>query len=659
MFPHAVHGHADAGACTCLALGTHCSVGVASWTRRALLVPLLVAVSVGIGALSDGGTAAASSRATVASAGTEPATATAAARKRCGRRSRPPCAHVRARRLAGKVMRAQTAPARYRALLTVMRALRVRVYSSSGKVLSRGGRDLPRSFHLYDLELQAMAQSMLRGDSRTLEEVAAMLAAMGVKNRGNAVRPKVLRRVLTAGVRSAARRRGNFKSMVPLLARELGRRHSQPIDLKRNVAANRVKLDALQTFLVLADVGLGLRRRTRKPAKASVSVPATAAAGPCTGDAATVATEVSGFGKWVVGTGAAALTGFNPIVVGGLVTLDTIHGVMLESGVRVSALSPQLVMGTVRGHYGPSGHDADAGTPMEFKIRVEMLDELPEHVIKCGPLIGMKFPKKGGIPGVTILWREGDLAEHGTVAYRPTDKKTDVDGIATLVFTPKDETGLGIGTTMVERGVVSGTAAYQSAFNSGVGSLQQFISPNYVAGLPWEVSFHDQDLVLDVGATTIQNLSYEPSTAVVRVAGLPLDRMGPDTAAGESALDLLGYEVADAGCWSHTWSAAPAAPFRVTSLRIDRSVPGAPTVGSMTIDAGTLNESVTHTCYEDSISDSRDSYREVMQQAIPGGLIEGWEANPGGDVFARKTITYNANDSRAQVNLVLRLVPAR
>jgi len=397
--------------------------------------------------------------------------------------SRPPSQAAVAQKLASGVMKANTAAARYKALLSVMRTLHVRVLTPKGNALVPGGRGFPRGLYLYDFELTGMAAALGRDDTVSLDQLARLLTEAGVNPEGRDLSPAQLRQVLLSGVRAAAASPRARSSVVPLLARGLGRLHASPYDMLRDVPAESLRLDPLQSFLFVTDMAVaavkggkvqpGLRRPSLVDGPAG-------AASPCSGEAATAAKEVMPFGKWAVSFVK------NPLKLVAII-IDLIHGPMLALSVRVTAASPELQ----QTHYGPGGHAANAGQVLRFRAKVEMLNDYPDVVVKCGALIGMKFPKPGPIPGISVFWEqaEASLEKHGTIAYEPADHKTGADGIATLVFTPKGENIVGFGLEKDKRGVLNGLAAYQSAFGNIPGALAQFLVPKY-AGMAWQVMFH-------------------------------------------------------------------------------------------------------------------------------------------------------------------------
>lgn len=86
-----------------------------------------------------------------------------------------------AKRLAARVARARTPAAGYRALVAVMRALNVGVYSADGKAVVRGAERSVHDFYLYDFQLWIMAAALSDDQSADLAELRRVLVIAGVK----------------------------------------------------------------------------------------------------------------------------------------------------------------------------------------------------------------------------------------------------------------------------------------------------------------------------------------------------------------------------------------------------------------------------------------------------------------------------------------------
>src|SRR5262249_20673700 len=123
-----------------------------------------------------------------------------------------------AKQLAAAVVQARTPAQRYAAVLSVMKALRVPVFTAQGKQLSIGGTGLPRGFNLYDFELHAVADSFQR--TIGVADLARLLTAGGARADAESARRK-----LVSGVAASVATASSPKAALALLVRELGLRH--------------------------------------------------------------------------------------------------------------------------------------------------------------------------------------------------------------------------------------------------------------------------------------------------------------------------------------------------------------------------------------------------------------------------------------------------
>jgi len=146
-------------------------------------------------------------------------------------------------------------------------------------------------------------------------------------------------------------------------------------------------------------------------------------------------------------------------------------------------------------HYG---HE-QPGKELHFRTLVNMRDQLPDTVVKCGWMLGVEFPKKGPIKDVTMLWIYGpELEEHGEVVCdKSTCRKTGPDGIATLVFKPKNEVPpYGVGGEYNVGGGIVANAFYLSRHRNVLGWVNQIITPK-TATFWYQINFHLQPYELE------------------------------------------------------------------------------------------------------------------------------------------------------------------
>src|SRR5437868_14775177 len=80
-------------------------------------------------------------------------------------------------KLAMGVVQARTGEARYNALLEVMRAMHVGVYTEEGKESAPGAARPSPNLYVYDFELRIMAGALERNEDLSLEELSLLLVA--------------------------------------------------------------------------------------------------------------------------------------------------------------------------------------------------------------------------------------------------------------------------------------------------------------------------------------------------------------------------------------------------------------------------------------------------------------------------------------------------
>jgi hypothetical protein len=392
--------------------------------------------------------------------------------------SKSPSQAAVAKKLTKRVMRARTPAARYRALLEVMRTLNVGVFTGKGKPIIRAGK--PHDIYLYDFDVKAMAAGLGRKQVMTVSDLAGRLSAGGVTPGGNPLTADKLGKTLAAGTRAAMKHARSRSSLVPLLARELGRKHRPSYDLARS-PVGKLRFDPLQTFLIVTDMAAAADGGGGK-----ASLGATAAAGgPCDQQLLDVIKEIMPFGKWTISIIKAVK---DQAKIASLL-IDMVHGSVLAFSVGFTSTTPN----SQATHYGPAGHDGDAGKALDFGVRLVMRDQLPEAIISCGPLLGMKFPNKGPLANVTVAWKDesafgAPLDDHGTASF-PKGRKTDSKGETVLHFEPKVEKVPKFGDVKHAANTKTAVALYQSAFGNVPGSVAQFLTPKS-ASFAWNIGFH-------------------------------------------------------------------------------------------------------------------------------------------------------------------------
>lgn len=411
-----------------------------------------------------------------------------------------------AKKLADKITRAKSDGARYQALLAVMDALNLGVYTPGGKAILRGAERGPKDFFLYDLELRMTARALARHEEWGISDLTSALAGMGIKPGGEPLPDNDVVAVISDGTRAAAAKTNDPRAVLPLLVRELGLRHRPSYDTARlgSYSVGRVRFDALQKLLILLDSTAPILRRAglirghaaldaysngpaafRAPAAECADVhgtPEKEGAGAKVGEylgeklTETILEHASDFFKQA-----------NEIAELAEKIVDGIHGSILAYSADVRSLGPSNQLT----HYGPPGHAANGGKELKFQLKVEMLDSLPGVDQKCGSIVHTKFPPKGPIAGVTVLWETSDLDQYGDLSCEGLicTTETGPDGIATLTFTPKKEFLPGVGMVVEQPGLAIGTAFVQSRFGNALGTIAEVLAPK--SGVTrWTVERH-------------------------------------------------------------------------------------------------------------------------------------------------------------------------
>jgi hypothetical protein len=158
--------------------------------------------------------------------------------------------------LARRVTQAASADARYDALLAVMDALNVGVYSGQGEMILGGAERAAADFYVYDIELRMMAGALGRGQTFGVVDLAMQLTAMGLLPEGQTLDPNVVRAAILTIVREAAQSSGEFTSLSPLLVRQMSLSQPAPFDLFEDVSLEAMRFDPLSYFLLLAHASI-------------------------------------------------------------------------------------------------------------------------------------------------------------------------------------------------------------------------------------------------------------------------------------------------------------------------------------------------------------------------------------------------------------------
>lgn len=167
---------------------------------------------------------------------------------------------------------------------------------------------------------------------------------------------------------------------------------------------------------------------------------------------------------------------------------------------------------------------------------------------------------------------------------------------------------------------------------------------------------------LDLDADITEPTEIEPTQVRAQAIGVParlVTGLDPETFDAQRDLSVVSYTKSNWDCWTHRWDVGPADPVRMTSIRFDGLNPRgglgpAPAVRSVSLDPGSLNESVTHTCDTTTYTEPQNVYRLGMLSAMGDGTVRGW-TDAGGGAF-RRDLTVGGGYT-GLVTLVLRHTP--
>lgn len=413
--------------------------------------------------------------------------------------------------LARRVETSRSDKARYDALLQVMDAVHIGVYTAEGAEVVRGAERGWGDFYLYDFEVEALANNLERGHRYDLNEVTAILETLGWQVEDRYPTAEDLLSALRLTILDSRESPADPYSLVPLLIHMIGlMREDDPYDLSQDLTIEQVELNGLQMLLLVGDILLpfvydiepieGPIDLGMQGGAAHRASPRSLQSTGCT-PLDRLISKAPYWGKTGIraaNTLAGVLSKVRPAfkvggtvlapIVAGFTVIEAIHGVMLAIGIEVKEVQPSV---------GPThyGHGS-TGKALEFGIRVINHADFGEVRVRCGWLSTVKFPPKGPVSGVDVVWSVNKLEEHGTLDCKKglvfsCYSTTGADGVARLTFTPKDEIKpYGQGLEQEEIGLVSGLAQYLTSHgNAFIGKISEHITP-LTGSIRWSVRFH-------------------------------------------------------------------------------------------------------------------------------------------------------------------------
>lgn len=420
-----------------------------------------------------------------------------------------------AQQLAENISRATTSDALYEALLNVMRALRIGVYSPQGVPIVPQQGSAPAEDYLYDFELRLMAKAYENGKLWGIDDIVQTLNTANVtQGDGTPLDREIMQWVIPWATREAARQTGENAPLALLLARELGRRHTPPYDLAEEAPPEQIKLDSVQLFLLLVEIlvsHLSRKGEGRADSGGTVEGRETRVVDPVLakrGD-----DGVPGMGGPVLGNSKVAEPLGGPkegtlevkaaIGVAIVIAFYLPHLLFMEMLLESIHVTWQADdRDNTETHYG---HEAP-GKDIRITVVVYMALELESILVDWGRAAGWKgFPKQGPIPGLTVEWYTGGLDMHGTLSCPAGSEKnslgnivtvTKSDGTTVLVCHPKDESDPGKGLFRVDEGEIGVRVAWYSEwapnFTDTLKDMQGYVQnwvPYWIT--TWKVSWHE------------------------------------------------------------------------------------------------------------------------------------------------------------------------
>jgi hypothetical protein len=434
--------------------------------------------------------------------------------------------------LATAAMSASSAESRRAALLDIFRAIRVGVYSGeTGPPLIQGAERSDHDLYFYAFEVDAMASSLADVDSYdSLSDLQSALArampTAGFQFLDSDVFAKAI--VEAFGALPTSEAGGKLAAE---LVREIGLRLPQPYDLYGQASPDSVQLNALQVTLILSDLYVAF---SQTPPIASPSVSGLgftvqgspenfaprwsraaltpreeeASYAPCVSiqKSEIKPSELGGLaGVLAAGFTLAepelakkiaaklAKAGLAGVVAKGI--LNEIHALVIQRSVKYSAAYVD------RFHY----RHTEAPEEYDASIQVYFDRDLPDIVIQCGFLTGLKWPKRGPLTGVDIIFDLGELGHHADVKDCPgtCTKTTDAKGFVSFSYTPKVESKPNVG-SIVRR---PGNITFRPLVLKSLGNeLLAFADKLHPFRMPFTAEYHKSGIDGIVEITFIASL---------------------------------------------------------------------------------------------------------------------------------------------------------
>jgi hypothetical protein len=389
----------------------------------------------------------------------------------------PVPAGERAHALAGALSAASTDAARSRAVLAILKAFHLGVYTSGGRRILAGSERSARDLYLYDFEVTAIVTQLDAGKRISLDTLAALLAHAGFTTpRGAPLDATTLQTVLRAAVQNAVNHPAAKGVLEPLLLRQLGFAHATPNDL---ASSPLIELDALQFALIAADL-FGTLHASAAFRRSAVDASRRVVLGR--DDCDTFLGDL----EWTLNWFASRMRDQHmttQIETGTL--MEEYHGDMVGTvGLETDVETPN----GLETHYGPAGHTTDAGKPLIYRIHVVLMTP-SLNAPMCGSLADLHLPPPGPLRDVLVTMDTGGLEKYGTVEYSPSDRHTTMNGVVQMTFTPQDEAAPDVGQVVTSSDVLSVSTSFHAY---DVDQFGQYLDRAGADPIPihWSVSRH-------------------------------------------------------------------------------------------------------------------------------------------------------------------------
>lgn len=387
-----------------------------------------------------------------------------------------------------------------------LRRFGVGVYALDGRMIQAGDERSESDGFLYDFEVALLARDAPGQPTRSLQDAFDKIRSMvRVTSSNDEFSAATFVSAMTQAIVDARAHPNDENSAAPIILDDLVAA-TAGVDLKEKTDLARPTLNRLTFWLLVAAVGFGVlsqvpvgqpHRSIRHPLSEPEPLPR----------GLSLCSEIGEAGGRDLWTGFAkfGLTLIKPIgnfVKVSMVIVDGLHGSLLAFSVAVESES-ELVG---PGHYGHK----QLGTPLRFRARVVMRDDLPKELTECGWLTGVIFPKKGPMAGVGFnVFGLSALERHGSV-HCEEKCYTDSNGWVSATFVPRQEPEpSGVGSIVEDTGVLSLAPRYQSATKNYLGAVWQWAKE---ATVRWVTEWHQQGVRLDYWGELTQQINEDRTT---------------------------------------------------------------------------------------------------------------------------------------------------